>query len=279
MPGSDKLGDRMDKTQFLQKKNILMEKVADADMVLVGIGEEFNEDFKDIGKFPRLMAALEEVDTNPFLEWTVPFLEHRYLIEHKEGKLIKAYQKLFDMIKDKNYFVITTCIDENIKKADFNTERLVEPCGNYKMFQCSEKCCSELYSSEEFSNLVNQATLDEVGLDSLEIPKCPACGKPLAFNNILCESKYAEEGYQLQWENYTKWLQMTLNKKLCVLELGVGMNLPNIIRWPFEKIAYYNKKASFFRVNGSLYQLTEKLSDKGISIGENAIDFLLADCK
>ena len=72
---------------------------------------------------------------------------------------------------------------------------------------------------------------------------------------------------------------MTLNKKLCVLELGVGMNLPNIIRWPFEKIAYYNKKASFFRVNGSLYQLTEKLSDKGISIGENAIDFLLADCK
>ena len=62
MPGSDKLGDRMDKTQFLQKKNILMEKVADADMVLVGIGEEFNEDFKDIGKFPRLMAALEEVN-------------------------------------------------------------------------------------------------------------------------------------------------------------------------------------------------------------------------
>ena len=70
----------MDKTQFLQKKNILMEKVADADMVLVGIGEEFNEDFKDIWKFPRLMAALEEVDTNPFLEWTVPFLEHRYLV-------------------------------------------------------------------------------------------------------------------------------------------------------------------------------------------------------
>lgn len=257
-----------------EKQRILMEKITDADMVLVGIGEEFNESFRDIGRFPRLMSALEEVDTNPALEWTVPFLEHRYLTEHDDGNLIEAYRRLYELIKDKNYFVITTCIDENVKKADFDTERLVEPCGNYRMFQCSGKCCSELYPSGEFSDLVNQATLDGVGLDSLEIPKCPHCGRPLAYNNILCESSYVEEGYQAQWEKYTKWLQMTLNRKLCILELGVGMNLPNIIRWPFEKVAFYNRKASFFRINGSLYQMTENLSDKGISIGVNAVDFL-----
>ena len=264
----------MDKTVLTEKQKILMEKLADAEMVLVGIGEEFNESFTDINKFPKLMSALEEVDINPLLEWTVPFLEKRYLLEHNDGRLIEAYKRLYELIKDKNYFIITTCIDENIKKAAFDLERLVEPCGNYKMFQCSEKCCTKLYPAEEFSNLVNQAILDGVGLDSLEIPKCPVCGKPLAFNNILCERNYVEEGYQPQWEKYTKWLQLTLNKKLCVLELGVEMNLPNIIRWPFEKAAYYNKKASFFRINGSLYQMTEELSDKGISIGMNAIDFL-----
>lgn len=252
----------------------LIEKITDAQMVLVGIGEEFNESFMDIAKFPDLMSALEEVDVDPSLEWTVKFLERLYLRQHNEGKLIEAYQNLYELIKDKDYFIITTCIDENIKKADFDRERLVEPCGNYELFQCSEKCSNKLYPAKEFSDLVNQALLDKVGLDSLEIPKCPACGKPLTFNNILCERNYVEEGYQPQWEKYTKWLQLTLNKKLCILELGVGMNLPNIIRWPFEKVAFYNQKSSFFRVNESLYQLTEELSSRGISISMNAVEFL-----
>lgn len=108
MPGSHKLGDVMDRTEMIEMQKILLEKIADADMVLVGIGEEFNESFGDIGKFPRLMSALEEVDINQTLEWTVPFLEHRFLIEHNDGKLIEAYKVLYDMIKDKNYFIITT---------------------------------------------------------------------------------------------------------------------------------------------------------------------------
>lgn len=264
----------MDEMEILEKHNILLEKIADADKVLVGIGEEFNEDFGDIGRFPHLMSALEEVDVNQLLEWTVPFLEHRFLIEHDDGRLVEAYQNLWEMIRDKDYFVITTCIDENIKKAAFDRDRLVEPCGNHQMFQCSGGCCSDLYPSKEFSELVKQAILDGVGLDSLEIPRCPACGKPLAYNNILCEQNYVEDGYRKQWEKYTKWLQLTLNKRLCILELGVELNLPGIIRWPFEKVAFYNQKASFFRINASLYQMTEELDGKGISIGMSAVDYL-----
>lgn len=274
MPGFGRLGDSMDKMGIAEKHRLLSEKIAEADMVLVGVGEEFNEDFRDIGRFPHLMSALEEVDVNQTLEWTVPFLEHRFLVEHDDGRLVEAYRKLYGLVRDKNYFVITTCIDENIKKAAFDSGRLVEPCGNHEMLQCSGRCCDELYPSKDFSDLVRQAILDGVGLDSLEIPRCPACGKPLAYNNILCEQNYVEEGYQKQWEKYTGWLQQTLNRKLCILELGVELNLPNIIRWPFEKVAFYNQKASFFRINASLFQMTEELSDKGISIEMNAVDYL-----
>ncbi|MEZ3495173.1 MAG: hypothetical protein K1W38_23490 [Lachnospiraceae bacterium] len=264
----------MDETEIIEKQTILVEKITDADMVLVGIGEEFHEDFKEIHRFPNLMSALEEVDINETLEWAIPFLEHRFLIEHKDGSLEEAYKKLYELVKDKNYFVITTCIDEIIQRAPFDNERVVAPCGNYQMLQCSEKCCNTLYPSKDFSDLVNQAILDNVGLDSLEEPKCPVCGKPLVYSNILREQNYVEEGYQKQWENYTKWLQGTLNKKLCILELGVELNLPNIIRWPFEKVAFYNQKASFFRINASLYQMTEELSGNGVSIAMNAVDFL-----
>lgn len=260
-------------TSCMEKQKLFEDAIKDAELVLIGIGEEFNEDFKDISKFPRLMSVLEEVDTNPSLEWTVPYLEKIYLEGHNEGRIIEAYKQLYEIVKEKNYYIVTTCIDENIEKAGFDKERIVQPCGNYKMLQCSDKCCVDLIDSQSYIKLVNQLTIDNVGLDSLERFECPRCKKPLAFNNILCEDKYVEEGYQSQWENYTKWLQYTLNKKLCILELGVGVNLPNIIRWPFEKIAFYNKKASFFRINEALYQMTADIGEKGVSIPMNAVDF------
>lgn len=264
----------MDKSEITKKQRLLMENLEEAQVVLVGIGEEFNENFEDIGKFPVLMSALEEVDINPTLEWTVPFLEKCYIERHNEGRIVDAYRQLYELIKNKDYFVVTTCIDGNISKIDFDKERVVEPCGNYKMLQCSERCSDALSSAEDFTGLVQQALLDGVGLDSLERPVCPLCGKPLEFNNILCKGGYVEEGYKQQWGKYMGWLQHTLNKKLCVLELGVGMNLPSIIRWPFEKVAFYNEQASFFRINEQLYHMTKELENKGVSIMVNAIDFL-----
>ena len=95
----------------------------------------------------------------------------------------------------------------------------------------------------------------------------------MVLNNIYAEN-YNEKGYLEQWSLYTKWLQGTLNRKLLVLELGEGMRFPTVIRWPFEKIAYFNKKAVFVRVNEELYQLTEELSEKGLGISKNAIAWL-----
>ena len=73
---------------------------------------------------------------------------------------------------------------------------------------------------------------------------------------------------------YMKWLQGTLNRKLCVLELGVSLKFPTVIRFPFEKTAFFNRKAQFIRVHEKLYQLSEELADKGISQPENAVNFL-----
>ena len=61
------------------------------------------------------------------------------------------------------------------------------------------------------------------------------------INNVYAEN-YNENGYLSDWQIYTKWLQGTLNKKVLILELGVGLVFPSVIRWPFEKIAFYNQK-------------------------------------
>ncbi len=264
----------MDRTEFDAIQEELLANIKTAQVVLIGIGEEFNESFQEIEQFPQLTSALEAVDMNPTLEWTVPFLERLYLEQTKDGNQIEAYRKLYELVKDKDYFIITTCIDEHIKKTGFDLERIVEPCGTYKMLQCRAGCSEKLYPAEDITQLVRQAMIDGVGLDSLTQITCPECGASLVFNNITSEGKYVEEGYRAQWEKYTKWLQLTLNKKLCIIELGVGMSLPDIIRWPFEKVAFYNRKSSFFRINGSVWHMTEELKNKGISIEMNAVDFL-----
>lgn len=264
----------MDRTELIQKQELLMRKINDADAVLVGIGEEFNEDFGDIGQFPKLMNALDEADRDNSFEWIVPYIEKLYIMEHSNGIIERAYNGLYELIKDKNYFIVTTCIDGNISKADFDAERIVEPCGSYSRLQCSSKACgAALYNADDYMKDIR------MGLDKMPIqPKCPVCGAPLTFNNVLCGAEYVEDGYKLQWEKYTRWLKLTLNKRLCILELGVGLGMPDIIRWPFERAAFYNRKADFFRINGTLYQMAEDLGNRGISIAVNSVDFLQYCC-
>lgn len=264
----------MNTTAFSELQRGFQESIKTAQTVLIGIGEEFNERFRKIERFPRLMSALEEVDINPSLEWTVPFLEKLYLEQAGDGNQAEAYRRLYELVKDKDYFIITTCIDGYIQMAGFDSERIVEPCGSYKLLQCQAGCSEKLYPAEDYTQLVKRTLIDGAGLASLGQAVCPECGAPLVFNNIASAERYNEAGYRPQWEKYTKWLQFTLNKGLCIAELGVGMNLPDIIRWPFEKIAFYNQKSSFFRVNGNVWQMTEELKNKGISIGMDAVDFL-----
>ncbi len=265
----------MDTTQLIQKQEMLVNKINEAQFVLVGVGEEFNEKFSDIDKYPQLKDALDKVDEDEECGWVVPYLEKLYITSHKDGRIEKAYDNLYELVKDKDYFIVTTCIDGNIKKAGFDSKKIVAPCGSYSRLQCSIPCDDELYRAQEYMDEISRAvtTGDYDMLPSMQ-PKCPKCGAPLVFNNVMCGAAYVEAGYQPQWDEYTKWLKLTLNKKICVLELGAGLNMPNIIRWAFEKIAFYNKKADFFRINKSLYQMTEDLGDKGISIAMDSVEFL-----
>lgn len=257
----------------MTKAEQLIEKVKDAEYVLVGIGEEFNEDFEQIGIHEDIMNALKIVDQDEALNWTIPFLEKAYLNEQTVNENLEAYRRLAELLKDKKYFIVTTCIDGVIERAGFDPEKIVQPCGNYNFLHCSDKCDLELIDSKDYVENIIRSFEQDAG-KKLERPVCPKCGKPLVFNNIIHEN-YVEEGYLGQWEKYTKWLSCTLNRKLCILELGVGMDFPSVIRFPFEKVGFFNQKASFFRVNEKLFQLNEELADKGISVEGNARAFIL----
>jgi hypothetical protein len=99
------------------------------------------------------------------------------------------------------------------------------------------------------------------------------CGSVTA-GNVVTNENYDESIYLPQWEVYTKWLQNTLNHKLCVLELGVGFQYPSVIRFPFEKVVYFNQKAKLIRVHSKFAQLTPEISERGVSVGESPVRIL-----
>lgn len=233
----------------------ILSLLADADKVLVGIGESFER--KDAGLETDSFRLFQKEEP-----LSAGFERLQYRKTHPEHEAVKAYNCLYDLIKEKDYFVVTTCMDDRIYDSKFPEDRITAPCGTWRYLQCSDCCTEELLP------------VTEKMIEEKRIIYCPHCGKKVSFNQVTCD-KYNEAGYMAQWAAYRNWLQRIINQKLCIIELGVGLKYPTIIRWPFEKIAFCNNKASFVRIHKFLYQLTEELKGKGISIEADPIKFLL----
>lgn len=248
--------------------------IQEAECILIGTGEEFT---------PQA-PAWEGPDC---LE---PFYKNRYYAElSEEDETLQAYRKLRELIGERPYFVVTLNTDDLIWRAGFAREQVVAPCGSCGKLQCSE----HIVDADEIARQVMEQYqaavqgkgryLDEAAKreNTQEAQKilnkyavCPKCGKPLAAHTIQTDG-YLESGYLPQWEAYKKWLATTLNKKLCVLELGVGFRYPQVIRWPFERTAFYNKKAVFVRVHSKFPQIEAELADKAITVKESPVDMLI----
>lgn len=252
----------------------LTERVQDAEMVLVGLGEVFQYDWNALVRDPRYQEIEQEIGNNEEHIWIIPFLQKMILQQGCEDKWKTAYANLKSILKDKNYFIVSLCMDDYIYQQGFNEHRIVTPCGGFRKMQCN-KNCSHILSDipKESLDAVVRYYKKELPLDALKEPTCSVCGEKLRFNQLGVDL-YAEEGYLDRWSEYSKWLQGTLNKKLCVIELGVGLEYPTVIRFPFEKIVFYNQKAFLYRVHPFLYQLGEEIAGKGLGIDENPVDFL-----
>ena len=210
-----------------------MEKIKEAQKVLIGIGKEWalRDDEKDI-RFCHL--------TDP-----------------SQSDLKAAYEALYDLIKEKDYYIVTTLTDGAVYEMPFDKNRIVAPCGNIHWRQCSKACTKDIWEESEVP--------DDV---------CPHCKAPLTGNTIKAET-YIEEGYLPRWKDYMKWQTGTINRSLVILELGEGFATPTVMRWPFEKIIYFNRKSRLYRINESFYQLPKEAEECGVSVHENSVRWML----
>ena len=168
-----------------------------------------------------------------------------------------TYKTLFELVKDKDYFVITTNVDHQFQKAGFDKERLFYTQGDYGLFQCSEPCHNQTYDNEEIVKDMIEFQ-EDMKIPTELIPKCPKCGKPMTMN-LRSDDKFVEdEGWHRAAKRYDDFLQSHEGKHILFLELGVGYNTPVIIKYPFWKMTAKNPNAVYACLNfGEAYSPDE----------------------
>ena len=163
------------------------------------------------------------------------------------NRYIKApnpvYDYLINLVKDKNYFVLTTNVDHQFQLAGFDKERLFYTQGDYGLFQCSVPCHNKTYDNyDTVVSMIEQQ--EDIKVPTELIPRCPVCGKPMTMN-LRSDDKFVEdEGWHKAAERYSSFIAENKDKSIVYLELGVGGNTPVIIKYPFWQLTAQNKNAS-----------------------------------
>ena len=159
-----------------------------------------------------------------------------------------VYQQLLDLLRDRDYFVLTTNVDHCFQRASFDKQRLFYTQGDYGLFQCSRPCCQETWDNED----AIRAMVDQQGnlrIPSELVPHCPHCGAP-ATMNLRSDGTFVEdEGWHKAAARYSEFLRRHEGMRTLYLEIGVGGNAPGIIKYPFWQMTAANPRATYACVN------------------------------
>lgn len=187
-----------------------------------------------------------------------------------------TYKRLLELVRDKDYFVITTNVDHQFQKAGFNKHRLFYTQGDYGLWQCSEPCHQKTYDNEKTVRAM-YAQQKNMRIPAELVPHCPVCGKPMRMNLRADDTFVEDEGWHRAAERYEEFLRRHEGLHILFLELGVGMNTPAIIKYPFWKMTYANPKAVYACLNYGEAYAPDQIAGQSICIDGDIRD-ILNDC-
>ncbi|MGN1147248.1 MAG: Sir2 silent information regulator family NAD-dependent deacetylase [Lachnospiraceae bacterium] len=256
--------------------------IEDADIILIGAGAgasaaaglsysgtRFTDNFSEfIEKYGTMyMTDMYAAGFYPFPSqeakwgyWSKHSMINRFL-----PPALPLYKQLYELVKKKDYFVLTTNVDHQFLKAGFDGNRIFATQGDYGNIQCEKGCHQKIYDAEEMFRQMDQARQDCL-IPSYMVPKCPVCGGNMTMH-LRCDQYFVEdEDWHEAAKRYSVFLEKLGDKKGVLLELGVGFNTPTIIRFPFEKMVQENRKLSLIRLNLNEAVVPECFGNRAIGI-------------
>lgn len=178
---------------------------------------------------------------------------------------LPVYQELLALVKDKDYFVLTTNVDHQFQRAGFDKKRLFYTQGDYGLWQCSKACHDKTYDNEE---VVRQmvARQQDMKIPTELVPKCPVCGAHMTMN-LRCDDTFVQdEGWYAAASRYDDFIRRHENTHILFLELGVGLNTPVIIKYPFWRMTAKNSNAVYAYVNYGQALCPKEIAERSICL-------------
>ncbi len=176
-----------------------------------------------------------------------------------------VYETLYALVRDKDYFVLTTNVDHCFQKAGFDKRRLFYTQGDYGLFQCSQPCCQETFDNEATIRQM-MAQQRNMRVPTALLPTCPHCGKPLTMN-LRSDDRFVQDaGWDAAAARYENFLRTHLGKKTLYFELGVGCNTPGIIKYPFWRMTAQDPQAVYACVNRSHANCPANIAGQSVCI-------------
>lgn len=180
----------------------------------------------------------------------------------------KPYSDLLSLVRNKDYFIITTNVDHQFQRAGFDKKRLFYTQGDYGLFQCSEPCHQKTYDNEDaIRKMIDEQS--NIRIPSSLIPLCPVCGKPLTTNLRIDDRFVQDDGWYASASCYEDFLRRHKGMHVLFLELGVGMNTPEIIKYPFWRMVMENENAIYCTVNKGQAYVPSEIKNRSITIDDD----------
>ena len=266
------------------KIKLLKEKIDSAEAIVVGIasgmsaanGERYY--YQDDDDFKKLAGSLrDKYDIHSWFDlyydprvtkeehWAMLLRHIKHLYEAEAGE---TYKDLAEILKGKNYYIVTTNQDFQTFKA-FPDDKITRLQGDFRYFQCKHQCHDEIYYNE---NIVNDLypKIDSDRLPEQYIPKCPRCGGEMADwvrSREFLQGKF----YEKEFERYMNFLRRNMNKKVLFLELGVGVMTPMFIKEPFMNMVYQWPDAFYATINPKHAIIPKEIEKKSLAINDDIL--------
>lgn len=270
---------------YEEQINRAAKMIEEADLVLIGGGaglsaagglnfgpKRLKENFSDfIDRYDSpYMKDLYSAGFYPYetREEYFAFWSRSSYINRIATKALPIYKDLYEMVRGKNHFVITTNADGQFLKSGFKKENIFATQGDYSHIQCSEPCHQEIYDMGEKFTLLKDK-IENCKIPSSMVPSCPVCGGQMEMNLRNSQRFVEDEAWHKAEDKYGEFLEKTKTKKTVLLELGLGFNTPIIIRYPFEKFVKENENVSLIRLNLDEAKVPESFGDRAIGIKED----------
>lgn len=265
----------------VQIENAVM-LLKNADAILIGAGaglsaaagllysgSRFTDNFKEfIDKYGSM--NMTDMYTAGFYPFPTQEAKWGYWSKHSMMNCVfppalPLYKKLYEIVKDKDHFILTTNVDHQFWKAGFADENIFATQGDYSLIQCKKGCHQKTYDAIKLFEQMEEARKD-CCVPTHMVPKCPVCGKDMAMN-LRCDQYFVEDEHWYEAAiRYGDFLENLEKKKTVLLELGVGFQTPTIIRFSFEKMMREHENFSLIRLNRDEAIVPKSFGDRVIGI-------------